>query len=116
MISKVNEMIGQIFGRLKVIGKGEPGISKNGKLYGRLLCVCSCDGKEILVRNGDVKNGGVKSCGCLNTEPRIMQALPIGKFAKRDFTIEYFLSWIDRLRNYHDTPDSVQLIETELVL
>ena len=52
-----------IFGRLKVIGPALPWISKNGRSEPRSLCVCDC-GNMTVVRNGDLRSGNTKSCGC----------------------------------------------------
>lgn len=58
-MSKINDITGQIYGRLKVIsiaGKGN---------QGRLLwkCICEC-GKECIVRSGDLISGRTRSCKC----------------------------------------------------
>jgi len=60
---KVNEIIGQKFGRLTVIERAENG--KNGEP--RWLCKCDC-GNETIARGSFLKNGRVKSCGCIARE------------------------------------------------
>ena len=59
---------GQKFCRITVI---DDGISKEWVLY--YLCRCEC-GKTIRVRSGDLRNGKVKSCGCLRREQTIKRS------------------------------------------
>ena len=56
-------MLGQIFGRLKVISESEPYISPKGHSFKKYLCLCSC-GKSKSVRSSSLRNGGTISCGC----------------------------------------------------
>jgi hypothetical protein len=60
------DLSGQVFGRLKVINKHG---SLNKKI--RWNCLCSC-GNNHLVRGVDLKNGSIRSCGCLNQEIRLI--------------------------------------------
>lgn len=60
-------LIGQVFGRLTVIGKS------SWREQGNVgwVCQCSCPAKNILiVPTGRIKSGNTKSCGCLNTLSR----------------------------------------------
>ena len=60
-----NNLIGQKFGKLTVIGRAEN--SKNGKA--KWLCRCDCGKlKQKNVTTNDLKSGKVKSCGCLYFE------------------------------------------------
>jgi hypothetical protein len=57
-------LIGQKFGRLKIVAL-EPGKgSSNGRLW---KCLCDC-GKIALVPTGRLTSGNTSSCGCLGTE------------------------------------------------
>lgn len=56
-------MIGQKFNRLTVIK--DSGIRKHEKKW--WLCLCDC-GKEAIVATSYLKNGHIKSCGCLAKE------------------------------------------------
>lgn len=81
--------MGQEFGRLKVIEIGEstPGI---GYKY---LCECSCDNHTRLYVYGyRLKNGSVKSCGCLRREKKIPWHLvsPDGK----DYVMDDLHDWL----------------------
>ncbi len=66
------KMIGKSFGRLTVISRNEEVSQKSKKnLRGRTFynCICSCDGKIVIVV-GDAltEERGTKSCGCLQEE------------------------------------------------
>lgn len=61
---KCIDLTGQRFGRLKVIKRVK---SNHGA---RWLCQCDC-GSQKEVSGGNLRNGNVKSCGCLNRETMI---------------------------------------------
>jgi len=57
------QLLGHIFGRLRVLG--EAGRDKHGNALWRCRCTC---GKEKVIGRGALKSGRVKSCGCLLKE------------------------------------------------
>ena len=61
---KIIDMIGKTFGRLTVI-KRVPNKGKNA----RWGCICSC-GEYVEVDGCHLRNGGVKSCGCILKESK----------------------------------------------
>jgi len=62
--SRFQDLEGQTFGRLVVVGFA-------GRRGRRLVWLCCCEcGREKEVVGGDLKKGDVKSCGCLQTECR----------------------------------------------
>lgn len=61
-MGKFIDITGKKFNKLTVIGFYEK--SKNGA---RWLCECDC-GNKTIVRGANLKNGSVKSCGCLTHE------------------------------------------------
>lgn len=61
---KALNLIGQKFGKLTVISKGE---SKKGKTY--WLCKCEC-GKEKEVQTSHLRSGAIQSCGSLECKKR----------------------------------------------
>lgn len=61
--------IGDKFGMLTVIEQVDPDYGKNGAKYNKYKCVCEC-GKEKITRETYLRNGQVKSCGCLNHASR----------------------------------------------
>lgn len=60
-------LIGQKFGRLKVISLNEE--RSNRKSY--WVCQCDC-GNVKTVRSDSLKNGSIQSCGCLHKEQAII--------------------------------------------
>lgn len=61
-INRTNNLIGQQFGRLTVIGMDD---RNTRKTY--WICQCSC-GNMKSVRSDSLQNGAIKSCGCLKKE------------------------------------------------
>lgn len=64
---KKKDYNGQRFGRLVVIGEGEPLITKSGKKRRRLLCQCDC-GRQTVAQPSNLVHGSVRSCGCIASE------------------------------------------------
>ena len=82
-----NDLVGNTYGRLTVIGKSEQ--QKNQKTLWE--CKCEC-GNTILVRGGSLISGATKSCGC--------GAAEIGKkYYKNNLSSSYIMGTkIDFLR------------------
>lgn len=58
-MSKRYDLVGQKFGRLTVIKKGE-------KINDRWTWHCKCEcGNEVITTTGNLNSGQVKSCGCM---------------------------------------------------
>lgn len=57
-------LIGDIYGRLKVISRHNVNTNRGRPQW---LCVCECGNKKI-VSSSNLRQGGVKSCGCLLIE------------------------------------------------
>lgn len=56
------QLLGRTFGRLKVVAESTPA-------KGRAVWECQCEcGTVKLVRAAKLKDGGVKSCGCLRSD------------------------------------------------
>jgi hypothetical protein len=64
-MSRVPDLVGQRFGRLIVASFRDADHKKRG----RWNCLCDC-GKGRVVRTGDLRQGHVRSCGCLVLETR----------------------------------------------
>ena len=62
--TKVDSMIGQIYGRLTVLSLDKSPHKRAGKFY---LCKCEC-GKETIVLGSSLRSGHTRSCGCLQRE------------------------------------------------
>lgn len=67
----VKNMIGKVFGRLKVISQAE------GQVNSQVLwfCECSC-GNTVTVQGGNLRNGNSRSCGCRKGATHAMSHLP----------------------------------------
>ena len=63
MPAKLN-LIGQTFGKLKVIAEAESIIHPCGHTARRSVCLCDC-GTESIVLNGNLRSGITRSCGCI---------------------------------------------------
>lgn len=69
MVNVKENLIGQKFGRLTVIGRDEDHIYPSGKRRARWICQCSCKDHNIVsVLQTGLKNGHNNSCGCLRKE------------------------------------------------
>ena len=64
---KINDLTGNFFGKLVVIGRGEDYITPKGKRHIRWKCLCEC-GNECISRASDLNSGRKNSCGCLKNE------------------------------------------------
>jgi hypothetical protein len=64
---KLIDITGKRFGRLQVLGR-----SQSRPTIGRMpVWVCQCDcGNVVLVQSQHLRDGRVKSCGCLRREMR----------------------------------------------
>jgi len=60
----LNDLIGKTFGRLTVKDISTPR-RYNKNIQQMLECVCSCGADNVIVQKTHLKNGYVKSCGCL---------------------------------------------------
>lgn len=79
-----NDITGQIFGRLTVLGIDR--ITERGRTY--WLCECSCDNKtRISVRRDGLVSGSTLSCGCLQREVISKRATRHGASTSRLYKI-----------------------------
>lgn len=64
----MNDLTGERFGRLVVVGRGPDYINpNNGRHIVRWNCKCDCGG-EALCQTPTLIHGKAKSCGCLARE------------------------------------------------
>lgn len=77
-MSKVIDLTGQRFGKLKVISRY--GTKRNRATW---LCLCDC-GKETIVTSDKLRSGHTKSCGCLISETAKNNLIDLtgGKFGR----------------------------------
>lgn len=68
-MSKIIDLTGQTFGRLKVLYRANDRVYKNGTKSVMWHCICSCENKtELDIAGSSLRNGLTKSCGCLKKE------------------------------------------------
>lgn len=63
-MSAIKDLTGMAFGKLKVIGRGDPPTMAGSTMW---QCVCEC-GVEKTYRSWDLRYGKVLSCGCHKAE------------------------------------------------
>ena len=68
MISKVEDLTGQVFGYLKVIERAPDSISKGGHKKVCWLCDCQLCGNNKIATAQGLKRGTTKSCGCYRSK------------------------------------------------
>lgn len=63
----LEDLSGQRFGMLTVVGRGENVYHPNGGYSVTWNCVCDCGGC-VTVQSGNLKNGHTQSCGCISSK------------------------------------------------
>ena len=66
---KFQDLTGNKYGRLTVLGRTDDYISHNGRKHPQWLCKCDC-GNQAVVGSQELKSGNTKSCGCIRNEYR----------------------------------------------
>jgi hypothetical protein len=94
--------IGSRFGRLEVVGEGEPYVWRGRVARRRWACVCDC-GRETEVRDDRLKAGTTRSCGCLVVESARERQYVHGGRAGGQAAPEY-LAWQALLHRAPDAP------------
>ena len=105
-------LIGMRFGHLVVIDQGTP-IKCNKGTDGTSVCLCDC-GNIAIIRNGSLKNGLTKSCGCgceanrakiLNKSNGNIYDLSgeygLGKASNADVWFKFDLDDYDKIKDYY---------------
>ena len=69
-MARLNDLVGQKFGRLKVISRAPDHVTPSGSRSVVWWCKCDC-GKETAVRANELRNGSVLSCGCYRKEKHL---------------------------------------------
>lgn len=97
--------LGDVFGRLTVIGPGPFVKEKNGKRRRTLKCLCAC-GVLTFVRHSSLISGNTTSCGCFHKEIAAENARTLGLRHGRYGTPEYKAWQSMKNRCYLTTHDS----------
>lgn len=63
----MQNLIGEVFGKWKVIDFADPDIMKGNRKRRRWLCQCECGTKRTVIESS-LLNGLSKSCGCYHSE------------------------------------------------
>ena len=100
------DLTGQKFGRLTVTGEAPPKYTSGGNRKVMWYADCDCGNKYKTYSSGDLRNGHVKSCGCLNREVASKRMKEQQKrsntydLTSRDYGIGYMQSgeefWFDK--------------------
>lgn len=97
-VMTAKSLVGNRFGRLTVVSRFVKPNDKNPKW----VCRCDC-GNTSIVQGGSLKNGRIKSCGCLNIELTKVRNLTHGKSVlnngARDRTYQTWQGMIQRCHN-----------------
>lgn len=91
------ELTGKKIGRLTVIRRNGQYISPKGKKEPLWLCKCDC-GIEVTERGSQLRNGKVKSCGCLKREQFIKMVTKHG-FRDDENIYRHWLNMRNRCNN-----------------
>ena len=108
-ITKIIDLIGQRFGRLVVIEKGQDYIeewtNKNGKIIKHRRrswnCLCDCGNIKYNTQEKGLKSGKVKSCGCLVKETSAANGYKLKKYNKYDLTGEYGIGYASNGKEFY---------------
>lgn len=65
MSRRLINLVGEQFGKLKVISRVENTPRSDGKTIPSWLCLCDC-GNYRIVLGASLRSGNTKSCGCIN--------------------------------------------------
>ncbi len=84
-------LIGQRFGKLKVLGDGPPKVYADGVSHRTSLCLCDC-GTTKAILSHNIRRGLTISCGCMQREVTALRSTIHG-FAKRKQTHPIYRTW-----------------------
>lgn len=70
MKHKVEELVNQKFGKLKIVAEAEPHVFPNGARHRQMLCACDC-GSETVINLYNILSGNTKGCAfCAENTPK----------------------------------------------
>lgn len=91
-MKRTDEVIFKQFGRLYPIHKYSAKQLNKRRREPYYYCLCEC-GNASLVRDGDLKSGNSKSCGCLKKERIRATQLKHGHKSRKEGTTPTYMSW-----------------------
>ena len=90
------DRIGEIVGRLKIVGYGEDQVSSSGRRHTMWVCECSC-GNIVSVRSDSLNGKHTLSCGCYHKErvsaPKQNVKVKHGESRERIYNIWYLMRY-----------------------
>lgn len=99
--NRFQDLTNKTFGRLKVIKRVEDYISPKGKHNPQWLCQCECGSPPKIVSGNSLKQGLIKSCGCLQKEiARNLKKSEI-KTNKYDFKTDYVVGYDSNNKQFY---------------
>ena len=106
-MGKYEDLVGQKFGRLTVIKKGD--VAKNGDI--RWWCQCDCSNlAPVLVRTYSLKSGHTQSCGCIRNE-KSKQLGRNKKYNRYDLSGEYGIGYTNDGEEFYFDLEDYDLIK-----
>lgn len=97
----LEDLTGQVFGRLTVIERAEDYIQPNGKHKPRWRCRCEC-GNEKIALASNLKRGITSSCGCFQKEGVSKRNYKHGGYANNE---KLFSVWCGMLKRCYGVTD-----------
>ena len=90
----VEDLTDMTFNHLKVVERGDNYIQKSGKHRVMWLCKCDCGNPELVaVRSDSLKNGHIKSCGCIHDKRSVDLGKSRKKYNTYDLSGEYGIGY-----------------------
>lgn len=107
---RISCIVGEKYGRLKIAAPADPAFdSKSGNLIRRSLCLCDC-GKEVVIRNNNLRNGHTLSCGCLHAENTSI-AKTLHGHARQGRATKTYRAWCAMIRRCSCSPGSCDYMD-----
>lgn len=100
--------------RLTVLKQTEDYIKPNGEHVAMWLCKCNCsEHKQIKVRGHNLKDGSIKSCGCLRIEQAIKRGIDNKKINEYSLLKNYGILWTTNTNEevYFDLNDAEKILQ-----
>ena len=90
----VEDLTDMTFNHLTVVERGDDYIQKSGKHRVMWLCKCDCGNPELVaVRSDSLKNGHIKSCGCIHDKRSVDLGKSRKKYNTYDLSGEYGIGY-----------------------
>lgn len=104
----VKDETGNIYGRLTVIKRGPNDKQNNAQWY----CQCKCGNPNlVLIRGYQLRNGHVKSCGCLHIESAQKQGKANKKYNTYDLFDDFGIGYTTKGEEFYFDAEDYNLIK-----